>query len=129
VLVGSAYDVLGYQSALSLEYTFIAWPIPRRFDAHTARFVISRARARLGRRMEINSAMIATTTSSSISVKPFLRFTENLLQLPMNHMFDQFVRASNPGWSDEIRKRALSPSAAVSPTAGDAPRVVRQAID
>jgi hypothetical protein len=50
-------------------------PRPLRFEPHTVRLASSRARDRLGRRMEISSAMIATTTSSSISVKALLRFT------------------------------------------------------
>src|SRR5262245_53124545 len=53
---------------------YIACPMPRRLEAHTVRLDSSRARDRLGSRMEISSAMIATTTSSSMRVKAFDRF-------------------------------------------------------
>jgi hypothetical protein len=38
------------------------------FDAHTRRLLSSRARDRLGSRIEINNAMMAITTNSSIRV-------------------------------------------------------------
>lgn len=48
--------------------------MPLILDVHTSRLLNSRARDKLGSRIEISNAMIAITTSSSISVNPCFRF-------------------------------------------------------
>src|SRR4029079_17250209 len=56
-----------------LAYMMAARAICRRLLAHLARLACSRARFRLGSRIEISRAMMPMTTSSSTSVNPRLR--------------------------------------------------------
>src|SRR3954468_8773930 len=62
--------VRGKFCLFSLLYSNKACPIWRRFDPHFTRLAVSRARLSDGRRIEISSAMIPITTSSSTRVKP-----------------------------------------------------------
>src|SRR5689334_24633112 len=68
----------------------MAWPICRRFEAHFTRLAVSRARLRDGSRIEISSAMMPITTSSSTSVKPVFRFERFIAKL----LYDASPRAS-----------------------------------
>ena len=62
--------------------------MPLMFDWQTRRLLNSRARDRLGNRIEINNAMIAITTNNSINVNPrSLRIT-----IPSPSKFDRMTQ-------------------------------------
>ena len=60
----------GIRSRKSDAYPALAMPNCFMFDRQTPRRAVRRAEPSAGRRMPISNAMIAITTSSSISVKP-----------------------------------------------------------
>src|SRR5437763_8058938 len=62
--------VRGKFPLFSFAYIWRPWPIWRRLLAHLTRLACSRARFKDGSRMEISSAMMPITTSSSTRVKP-----------------------------------------------------------
>jgi len=60
--------LLASQARRPTNRVWIALPMLRRFDRHASRFALCRARLRDGSRIEISSAMMPITTSSSTSV-------------------------------------------------------------
>ena len=72
VVAGLLKYVRGKFPLFSLAYIWMPWPIWRRLLAHFTRLACSRARLSDGSRMEISSAMMPITTSSSTRVKPFV---------------------------------------------------------
>jgi len=67
------FEIIGNWSSFSALYNPIACPTPLTFAMHFALYASALARVRLGTRIEISRAMMAMTTNSSISVKPFVR--------------------------------------------------------
>src|SRR5690242_19783414 len=78
-----------------LAYIAEACPICRRFDRHAAVFALWRALLSAGSRIEISSAMMPITTSSSTSVKA--RVTRARLRMRLDMMQFLLVGARNAG--------------------------------
>src|SRR5436190_7829305 len=92
----------GYFPSAASPHSAIARPISLRLFTHATRFAFSLARARAGNNKEARIAMIATTTSNSISVNAHDFDREQLISLRLNN--------SRYGASDPvIRKNFRAP--------------------